>query len=269
MTNSTGEAMSLVEACAPIIQWADDFDGDTEAFEELPVQISLADCRRVRAALAHEAASKEAGADGVRLIEGRLSLLSQIECKLRVIAEIYKGDKQTRDVLIPGVVAMRTELEEARAGQGVHTGPAPIPMVLYCPACGMQHVDATESREYTLPGFRPPAPHWDNPPHRSHLCHGCGHIWRPADVPTEGVAAIQTRGQADNPIAEPPRLGASWAPIEEDDIIGEPRAETIRLARAIAAQSPDVVWPSRSAAKEVRRIIAVLLTIIDQGALAS
>src|SRR5574340_600312 len=23
---------------------------------------------------------------------------------------------------------------------------------------------------------------WDNPPHRSHLCHGCGHIWRPADV---------------------------------------------------------------------------------------
>ena len=35
--------------------------------------------------------------------------------------------------------------------------------------------------------------------HRSHLCHGCGHIWRPADVPTEGVAHIETVGLNDSP----------------------------------------------------------------------
>jgi hypothetical protein len=38
---------------------------------------------------------------------------------------------------------------------------------------------------------------WDNPPHRSHLCHGCGLIWRPADVPTTGIATIGTRGKGD------------------------------------------------------------------------
>lgn len=62
----------------------------------------------------------------------------------------------------------------------------PIPMVLYCPACGLQHVDAPE-----------PEKGWTNPPHRSHLCHGCGATWRPADRPTAGVAAIQTAGASD------------------------------------------------------------------------
>lgn len=63
---------------------------------------------------------------------------------------------------------------------------APIPMVLHCPGCGLLHVDAPE-----------PASGWENPPHRSHACHGCPTIWRPADVPTMGVAAIETRGKAD------------------------------------------------------------------------
>ena len=44
---------------------------------------------------------------------------------------------------------------------------------------------------------------WNNPPHRSHLCHSCGHIWRPADVPTNGVAAIKTKGSADSAIVQP------------------------------------------------------------------
>jgi len=60
----------------------------------------------------------------------------------------------------------------------------PIPMILYCPACGVQHVDK-------------PTETWSNPPHRSHLCHACGCVWRPADVPTTGVAQLQTRGKAD------------------------------------------------------------------------
>ncbi len=53
----------------------------------------------------------------------------------------------------------------------------PLNMVLPCPKCGLLHIDAPE-----------PSSGWDNPPHKSHLCHGCGTIWRPADVPTNGVA---------------------------------------------------------------------------------
>lgn len=70
----------------------------------------------------------------------------------------------------------------------------PIDMVLHCPACGMQHVDAAE-RQDPYPSSTGEDDHapWHNPPHRSHLCHGCGHIWRPADVPTNGVQAAGTQ----------------------------------------------------------------------------
>ncbi len=62
----------------------------------------------------------------------------------------------------------------------------PIDMILYCPECHTQHIDAPE-----------PEKGWDNPPHKSHLCHCCGRIWRPADVATNGVAKIKTRGEED------------------------------------------------------------------------
>lgn len=85
---------------------------------------------------------------------------------------------------------------------------APIDMVLHCPKCGLQHVDAADPPitvlEATLranPLSMPAPQRWSNPPHRSHLCHGCGHIWRPADAPTNGVAAVKTMGKADSPIA--------------------------------------------------------------------
>lgn len=70
----------------------------------------------------------------------------------------------------------------------------PIDMVLHCPKCGTQHIDAEEIPEPHMMGRR-----WTNPPHRSHLCHTCFHIWRPADVPTNGVAAVETRGRRDSP----------------------------------------------------------------------
>ena len=62
----------------------------------------------------------------------------------------------------------------------------PIPMILHCPKCGEQHVDVAD-----------PENGWHNPPHRSHLCPGCGTIWRPADVATTGVAMIETGSSAD------------------------------------------------------------------------
>lgn len=90
----------------------------------------------------------------------------------------------------------------------------PIPMILFCPVCRLQHIDKADEPprlangdvahgcelcdgddECTCPGWKPRW--WINPPHRSHLCHGCGCIWRPADVPTNGVASIETAGKAD------------------------------------------------------------------------
>lgn len=92
----------------------------------------------------------------------------------------------------------------------------PIPMVLHCPACGTQHIDE-------------PGPGWDNPPHRSHLCGGCGVIWRVADVPTVGVpeSALKTSSPADTwPIVkEVSERDDELAPVER-----RPLAEGLECA---------------------------------------
>lgn len=62
----------------------------------------------------------------------------------------------------------------------------PLPLVLHCPECGLQHID--EPNEATG---------WTNPPHRSHQCQRCNTIWRPCDLPTTGVAAVAMAGKAD------------------------------------------------------------------------
>lgn len=61
----------------------------------------------------------------------------------------------------------------------------PIDMIIFCPRCGVQHVDEATST-------------WANPPHRSHLCLECAWIFRVADVPTNGVREIKTHGAKDN-----------------------------------------------------------------------
>lgn len=77
-------------------------------------------------------------------------------------------------------------------------------MVLHCPGCHLQHIDWPEPAvEHDHGAVEFPA--WDNPPHRSHLCHGCAHVWRPADVPTNGVQAVKTRGRGDSPPPAPRR----------------------------------------------------------------
>lgn len=53
----------------------------------------------------------------------------------------------------------------------------PVAMLLFCPRCDRQHVDAA-----------------DVPEHCSHECQGCGYTWRPADVPTTGVRTLETCG---------------------------------------------------------------------------
>lgn len=95
----------------------------------------------------------------------------------------------------------------------------PIDMVLHCPKCGTQHIDEDNHEELRIEAAELGVDRegervlerwieereWSNPPHRSHLCQNrkCGHIWRPADVPTNGVAAIKTAGTKDDPITSP------------------------------------------------------------------
>lgn len=95
---------------------------------------------------------------------------------------------------------------------------APIDMVLYCPNCGTQHVDKSEGptqRDGDSPevamGMAILDGAWTNPPHRSHLCHACGCIWRPADVPTNGVPAIKTVGKHD-----------SWPVDHNEELLAQP-----------------------------------------------
>lgn len=81
----------------------------------------------------------------------------------------------------------------------------PIDMVLHCPSCHTQHIDAPDDSRGPIKCQRTPMCSepcgewcgWTNPPHRSHLCHQCGTIWRPADVCTNGVTRIATRGKHD------------------------------------------------------------------------
>jgi hypothetical protein len=114
------------------------------------------------------------------------------------VADHWADRKHTLAEIEAGIRAIEIRVPPAPpAAQPV----VPIPMLLHCPRCGTQHVDAVESTLAWTGGAVPEPSHdevtWDNPPHRSHLCHHCGCIWRPADVPTTGVKAIATKGKAD------------------------------------------------------------------------
>ena len=129
-------------------------------------------------------------------------------------AAINAGEVHARACRIAG---LRAALN-IRAAAPAPPAQEPIPMILHCPACGTQHIDAADefrpvgectcrgedqceccaANEQLYREWLSEGP-WTNPPHRSHLCHGCGHIWRPADAPTTGVEKIATRGKNDSP----------------------------------------------------------------------
>lgn len=53
------------------------------------------------------------------------------------------------------------------------------PKMLFCPKCNLQHIDKGVYATRV---------------HRSHLCAGCGHVWRPFDKATVGVEALPDSG---------------------------------------------------------------------------
>jgi hypothetical protein len=48
----------------------------------------------------------------------------------------------------------------------------PVPMLLHCPLCSERHLDDGDFATRV---------------HHTHACQRCGHVWRPAIVPTVGV----------------------------------------------------------------------------------
>lgn len=79
----------------------------------------------------------------------------------------------------------------------------PIDMLLFCPHCGEQHVDEAKPDVCETCGGNKPTctcdtfTAWLNPSHKSHRCNFCNHVFRPADVPTNGVQAIKSKGERD------------------------------------------------------------------------
>lgn len=65
-----------------------------------------------------------------------------------------------RDAVARAVAALRGLIQE------------PIPMLLWCPGCGVRHLDEDE---------------YATKPHHTHACQHCGMCWRPAVVATVGV----------------------------------------------------------------------------------
>lgn len=51
------------------------------------------------------------------------------------------------------------------------------PMILYCPKCGLQHIDVNE---------------WATKTHTIHRCEGCFNEWQPALIPTVGVEDLES-----------------------------------------------------------------------------
>lgn len=86
--------------------------------------------------------------------------------------------------------------------------PKPMDAVLWCPRCFEQHIDKDKPEVCESCGFEEDAHHdvdascsvfepWLNPPHKSHRCEFCNHVWRPAEGPTNGVQSLQKQGERD------------------------------------------------------------------------
>lgn len=151
------------------------------------------------------------------------NLLIDIDSTLRS-AEVSDGQVPTN--LLRSLIAQHDPLAAVSSIE-VPVPAARIDMIIYCPACGLQHIDEPESDEayasrLTTGGIDP---QWTNPDHRSHLCRkedgGCGFIFRPADVCTNGIAKVKTRGSADSPHRPSAKIAeTTWKSCAEGEFPG-------------------------------------------------
>lgn len=97
--------------------------------------------------------------------------------RVRVHPEGYEGEvtqRESRALWLDGHlwISYRNHTAEILPDPPV----AAEPRILDCPRCGRRHVDIEE---------------WATRPHKTHLClfADCGHLWRPEDFPTVGIAS--------------------------------------------------------------------------------
>lgn len=90
-----------------------------------------------------------------------------------------------------------------------------VDLVLYCPRCGVQHLDGPGGVSGDADGLP-----WTDPRHRTHLCRidqgGCGFKWRPSDRYTNGVQAAKSRGRNDDPVRQTTMV-PKWTKLHEQD----------------------------------------------------
>lgn len=119
------------------------------------------------------------------------------EAEPQPLARICRALEIAEDSNLHRVVRSIKALQEKLA--------TPLDVVLHCPACKLQHIDAPEY------------PHWRNPPHRTHKCHGCGVQWTPADTNTNGVRAVKPGSSATWPAPDLTLFAADRLPARCSD----------------------------------------------------
>jgi hypothetical protein len=193
-----------------------------------------------------------------RRCNAALGLARERVTELEAQSERRRQLLEKSDERVSRLSARVTELEARLA--------SPIDILLFCPNCAERHVDEAKPdicetcghgeaecscAEYTA---------WLNPPHKSHRCEECNHVWRPADVPTNGVRAIQTKGLRDgNP---KPRyfLGVERVTELEAQLAeGQARAEAAEARLAEANRKLDAAKAQWRTQFEQRQFIGDLI----------
>lgn len=88
----------------------------------------------------------------------------------RLYTQLEERDGPHDDRLVMAIQNVKAMFQGAPAAAEVQ--PQPIPMLLWCPECCDRHIDEGEFATKS---------------HHTHACQKCGHVWRPAIVPTLGV----------------------------------------------------------------------------------
>lgn len=164
--------------------------------------------------------------------------------------------------------------KEKRAIVEVATDPrvggAPIDMVLFCPNCAEQHIDEAKpdvcetcgkgESECSCVTYTA----WLNPPHKSHRCNYCNYVWRPADVPTNGVKETKTRGRRDED-AKPRETKAIALEAQLADITARLRAACLEQDADETTLSDPVDWLIRYTRRLARGIKVETVRAYNDG----
>ncbi|AJW98427.1 putative gp38 [Burkholderia gladioli] len=229
MTNNT-TAPALTDE--QIVEIYDDFytqEDERESSHILPFARALE-----RALLTSPRAAVPAP-DGWKLVPIERSY----DMRVKALLAFNTTEKETNDRDDALDAAHRAMLDAAPAAPVAEA--APIPMLLFCPRCGTQHIDAEEWADDPHDIEQGRMRVWSNPPHRSHLCHACGIVWRPADVATVGVEAIETSGKADTWTKEAPWIGHNQPAAQAVAADGEPMDDLLQLD-VLLAKFHEAIW---------------------------